>query len=100
MANRIVTSASRKGKAISVYWRMLDEADRLLETGTMTVDVVPCGTLDYSQSPAVEMTQEQRIQLTVAQVVENLSRQLKQKEAAETDGDLVVQALHGLQILS
>jgi hypothetical protein len=99
MSKKIITSASRSGKSITVNWVMKDGSDNVIDQGNMGVDLVNTDMLDYSQSPPVLMTQAQRVQVVVDQVTENLKRTLNLQDAGETDGDVVVAALNGMEVL-
>ena len=99
MGNKIITSASRNGKSITVNWSMINEKMEELENGQMGIDLVHTNALDYSHSPPIPYTQEQRIQIIVSQVVDSLKRQLHLNDAGEVDGDIAVSALDGLEVL-
>lgn len=75
---------------------MVCESGEIICQGQMGVDLLHTDAKDYSTSPPTLMTQEQRVDFAVSQVVENLRRMLKIKEAGETDGDLVLAKLQGM----
>lgn len=99
MSKKIITTASRNGKTIIVKWVMKNDIEEIIDNGEMVVDLINIDALDYSQSPPVLMTQEQRIQLVVSQVQENLKRMLSLQDAGETDGDEAIKALDGMEVV-